>query len=278
MPKKYGWIIIGSAIAVIVLPLAIDWFIIGNSFPSNISNSDWVGFLGGYVGAIIGAVVSLTGIVITIRYTNEQNREDRELQVRPYCSIRYVSNLKSVNTMKELGCFMLGCEPQENNSPRYLSIIYIKNIGLGPAIEFKFDVDDIDDGREHYPIIPQRTPETMNNAVNLLQPGEEAMIPVSIWFNFDPITEADIEIVEDDPWGKYHIKHEVLRKYKNFDIIITVKYCDIYQNEYTQKITLSSSMHASITKEGKAEHLCDVYLNGTTVPVKIGKRKSTRGD
>ena len=125
MPKKYGWIIIGSAIAVIVLPLAIDWFIIGNSFPSNISNSDWVGFIGGYVGAIIGAVVSLTGIVITIRYTNEQNREDRELQVRPYCSIRYVSNPnpKSVRKVKTLDCFMLGCEPRENNSPRYLSII-----------------------------------------------------------------------------------------------------------------------------------------------------------
>ena len=273
MPKKYVWIILGSVIAAIVLPLAIDWFIIGNSFPSNISNSDWVGFLGGYIGAIIGAVVSLVGIIITIRYTNDQNREDRELQVRPYCTVRYVSNPKSVTTKKELGCLMLGCEPQKNNGPRYQSVIYIKNIGLGPAIEFKFDVDDIDDGREHYPIIPQQTPEIMNNAVNLLQPGEEAIIPVSIWFNFDPITEADIEIVEDATSGKYHIKHGVLSKYKNFDIIITVKYCDMYQNEYSQKITLSSNMHASITKDGKAEHLCDVNLNGTTVPVKIGKRK-----
>ena len=85
--------------------------------------------------------------------------------------------------------------------------------------------------------------------------------------------DADIEIVEDAPLGKYHIKHGVLSKYKNFDIIITVKYCDMYQNEYSQKITLSSNMHASITKDGKAEHLCDVNLNGTTVPVKIGKRK-----
>ncbi len=168
---------------------------------------------------------------------------------------------------------MLGCEPKENKGPRYQSVIYIKNIGLGPAIEFEFDVDDIDDGREHYFIIPQQTPETMNNVVNLLQPGEEAIIPVSIWFNFDPITEADIEIVEDGPLGKYRIKNGVLNKYKKFDIIITVKYCDMYQNEYSQKIKLSSQMGASITKEGKAERSCDVYLNETTVPVKIGKRK-----
>ena len=26
---------------IIVVPLIIDWFIIGNSFPSHISNSDW---------------------------------------------------------------------------------------------------------------------------------------------------------------------------------------------------------------------------------------------
>ena len=136
------------------------------------------------------------------------------------------------------------------------------------------DVDDIDDGKEHYPIIPQQTPEIMNNAVNLLQPGEEAIVPVSIWFNFDPITEADIEIVEGAPLGKYQIKHGILSKYKNFDIIITVNYYDMYQNEYSQKVKLSSNMYASITQEGKAKHLCDINLKEATVPVKTGKRKT----
>lgn len=79
IPKKVWWILGISVIAVFLLPLAIDWFIIGNSFPSNISNSDWVSFFGGYIGALIGAVVSLIGIIITIRYTNEQNKKDREL-------------------------------------------------------------------------------------------------------------------------------------------------------------------------------------------------------
>ena len=255
MLKKYGWIILASLATSIVLPLAIDWLIIGNNFPSNIANSDWVGFLGGYIGAIIGAVVSFIGIIITIRYTNEQNKEDRELQVRPYCTIKYVAMPQTISTRKELGCFMLGCKPQENNGPRYQSVIYVKNIGLGPAIEFKFEVGDIDDGREHYPILKQRTPETANNAVNVLQPGEEAVIPVSIWFNFDPITVNDIEIWEDSPLGKYYVKDAVLRKYKNFDIDITIKYCDMFQNEYSQTV-------------------CDVYLNSTTAPIKIGKRKS----
>lgn len=76
-----------SLIAIFLLPFIIDRFVIGNNVPSNISNSDWVGFLGSYIGAIIGALVSLIGIAATIKYTNEQNRIDRELQVRPYCTM-----------------------------------------------------------------------------------------------------------------------------------------------------------------------------------------------
>lgn len=35
-----------SLIAIFLLPFVIDRFVIGNNVPSNISNSDWVGFLG----------------------------------------------------------------------------------------------------------------------------------------------------------------------------------------------------------------------------------------
>ena len=63
-------IILISLVLIIGLPLAIDWLIIGNGFPSNIENSDWVSFFGGYIGALIGAIVSLAGIISTIRYTN----------------------------------------------------------------------------------------------------------------------------------------------------------------------------------------------------------------
>ena len=101
------------AILIVAVPVIIDWLIIGSDIPSNISNSEWVNFLGSYIGAVLGAMVSLAGIIITIRYTNEQNRIDRELQVRPYCSIRYVHESKIVGTDKELASILLGCDPQE---------------------------------------------------------------------------------------------------------------------------------------------------------------------
>ena len=68
-------------IIVIGVPLFIDWIIIGNSFPSNIDNSDWVGFFGGYIGAVLGGCISLIGIYWTIKFTREENRADREIHL-----------------------------------------------------------------------------------------------------------------------------------------------------------------------------------------------------
>ena len=275
--KKVVIVVLCSILIAFILPLAIDWLIIGNDVPSNISNSDWVDFFGGYIGSVIGAVVSLVGIVITIRYTSEQNKKDRELQVRPYCTIRYVPNPKTISTRKQLGHLMFGCEPQENKSPRYQSVVYIKNVGMGPAIEFDFDVDKIDDGRKHYPILAQRTPESVNNAVNLLQPGEEAIFPISIFFNFDKISEDDIMEFEDDSLGKYYVNPSIQNKYKNFEIKITVKYYDMFQNMFVQTISLFSNMYTSISSdEKKAKFLCDINLKGTTPPVKVDKTTQSR--
>ena len=272
MNKKIIFIIFVSLLVVILLPITIDWLIIGNNFPSNISNSDWVGFFGGYVGALLGAVVSLFGIIATIKYTNEQNKIDRELQVRPYCSIRYVHDDKIVGTNKVLAELPIGCEPEENDGPVCVNILYIKNIGLGPAIEFKFSLDDIDDGRKHYPILMQQNAEISNCYVNLLQVGEEAALPIYIYFNFDPIEEKDfIDLGEQEPF-RFVIKPEIVGKYKNFEMVIHIKYSDMYQNQYSQKVTLYSNMHVSYDSDNKkGEHLCDINLKEITIPQKVKK-------
>lgn len=144
---------------------------------------------------------------------------------------------------------------------------------MGPAIEFSFDVDEIDDGREHYHILMQRTPATMNNSVHLLQPNEEAALPIIIYFNFDSVKDVDIEKDEDSELFPYSVKTSTMTKYKDIDIAITIKYCDIFQNTFSQKIILSSSMHMEITEDGRASHLCELYLKEITLPIKIKGRK-----
>lgn len=265
--KKKTMVIWGILLAILIVavPVIIDWLIIGSDIPSNISNSEWVNFLGSYIGAVLGAMVSLAGIIITIRYTNEQNRIDRELQVRPYCSIRYVHESKIVGTDKELASILLGCEPQENNGSEYRSMIYIKNIGLGPATSFVFESEEIDDGRDHYPIL---TPPN-RNAVNLLQAGEEAVIPVRIWFNIDAISNEDIIDLGEPETFRYQAKPAVMTKYKNFEIKIRLIYTDIFQNRYSQNMVLKSNMYVSIEQDRKATHKCDIYLYESTPPVKL---------
>lgn len=271
MKKSIFYLLIAIfAILAVTIPFMIDWLIIGNNIPSNISNADWVAFLGGYIGAIIGAVISFVGIIITIRYTNEQNKQDRKLQIRPYCSIRYVHDNKLVGTNKIICQIPIGCEPEDNNGPKYTSILYIKNIGLGPAVEFEFKVDEIDDGREHYPIIMEQNSDISNHYVDLLQVGEEAALPIYIWFNFDAIREEDIIDTGQMGINRYIIKHEVMTKYKNFDIVIHIKYYDMYQNQYNQKIVLSSSMYISSSiGEKQHSHMCDIYLKEVGIPKNI---------
>ena len=272
MKSKIIKTVLLAIFVVICLPLAIDWLIIGNKFPSNISNSDWVSFFGAYIGSLIGAIVSLVGIIITIRYTNEQNKEDRELQVRPYCAIRYVHDEQIVGTKKIIAELNIGCEPKENNGPKYVSILYIKNIGLGPAVEFEFKIDKIDDGRKHYPILMQNNTNIENNFVSILQPGEEAAFPIQIFFNFDNISEEDFIDYGGSGIFRYGVRPEVSRKYKNFNIIIHVYYYDMFKNQYAQVINLTSQMSVSGKfEEKKAEHSCDIYLKEITTPKKIEK-------
>lgn len=143
MQKKFWFFIVSSIIVVVALPLIMDWLIIGNSFPSNISNSDWVGFFGGYIGALIGSIISLLGILWTIKFTREQNRADRELQIRPYLDIRYVpSTNKLVGKASWLGYVMIN---EYNNNEAELQetergLLYLKNIGNGPATNINVDV------------------------------------------------------------------------------------------------------------------------------------------
>ena len=64
-----------------------------------------------------------------------------------------------------------------------------------------------------------------------------------------------------------------MQKYKNFNIVIHMKYHDMFNNTYYQKITLSSNMHVGGKfNEKKAEHMCDVNLKEITTPVKIAKQ------
>lgn len=73
-------------------------------------------------------------------------------------------------------------------------------------VEFDIDIDEIDDGREHYPILCSKMPTH--------QPGEEAAFPIHIYFNFEKIKEDDFLDMGESSMLRYTIKPEVMQKYK----------------------------------------------------------------
>ena len=261
-------IILISLITVLTIPIILDWLIIGNNFPSNISNPDWVNFFGGYIGAIMGAIATLIGIIITLNYTRKLNRNTQELQVGPYCIIRFVPDSNISSTAMLLGYISIGCEPRSNNGPRSTSIIYVKNIGLGPAIEFKFEASELDDGREHYISLLESTPALRNRSVNHLQSGEEAAMPIIIYFNFDPITEDDFTTYEYNGVQEKDLSQNVFKKYKNFDLEITMTYFDIFRNEFVQKIKIGFNMSFKTVQQKSGEYICTPYKKEVTSPIK----------
>lgn len=265
-------LIVISVLLVFAIPLIIDWLIIGNSITSNISNSDWVSFLGGYVGAIIGALVSLGGIVATIKFTATQSQKDREEQIKPYCVIRYIQNYRSDDKeVKSLGQVYLEFVQNKSPHPSYIFYIFIRNVGLGPAVNFDFSLKKIDAGRKFYKTINKRLPYS-SHEVDSLQSGEEGLISFCIDACLDPIDKENI--IEESP-GNYSLKTCVEEKYKDFDIIINISYEDMYHNKFSQKITLHTEVEIILSVDyGTAEYAYRFSLKDVTPPTKCNNKLS----
>lgn len=85
MDNKRKLIIIGLFILLAtVIPIILDVFIFGNSFPSNIDNSSWASFLGSFWGAIIGGGCTCLAVIMQKQYADEQRKIDEIAGIRPY--------------------------------------------------------------------------------------------------------------------------------------------------------------------------------------------------
>lgn len=77
MERKWKVLIIAIFIIglLVLLPFVLRMTFFSEMKIGSITDSDWVSFLSSYIGIIIGFV----GIIITIKFTANQNREDRRL-------------------------------------------------------------------------------------------------------------------------------------------------------------------------------------------------------
>lgn len=82
-------------VAIILIPIILDYFVFGNNFKSNLNDLEWVGFLGSYSGSV-ATLFALAGTIFYTNYCNKQeernnykrDRENLRAQTQPWLDKR----------------------------------------------------------------------------------------------------------------------------------------------------------------------------------------------
>ncbi|VYU47400.1 hypothetical protein [Clostridium tertium] len=244
-------IIIGIAIiivtVVIIIPLVIDYLVIGNNIPSNISNSEWVGFLGSYVGAIVGSLATLIGIFITINFTKkqaeldrensreilnqdikfarEQAQEDRRLSVMPYLQLSL--NKNKIAEEHDMNILYVIDEDYNKYS---LATLTIKNIGVGSVFNFSIKNICFNDIKIGYSL--------EGNEDAILQVDKHWNLLIDLRFKLE---ELSLDLFDKLPNGSSSItNYSIPSRYSNKGgrLKFTIEYSDILQNKYYKEVEI----------------------------------------
>lgn len=247
-------VIIIGVVIVIIIPLFIDFCIIGNGFKSNIENNEWISFLGSYLGSVVSSVASLIGILWTIKYTKEQAyadrefaikqaNEDRRLQHAPYLKIDYNDKLVTNNTF--FAIFDNIPELEEGTINMSIDIV-LKNIGSGPIIDMLLKTSD----------------DLKNKAIHPIEEIEEKSethITLSVYFviNYDKM--KDLQKLS----GNKVFETNIGRKGTFF-----IEYRDILQNKYRHEVIILIDSTISVDNDNYTH-------TGSRVKVHLEKNQKT---
>ena len=204
---KNRFIIITLTLIVIgiLLPIGIDCFVFGNSIESNLTNAEWAGFLGSYIGGI----ATILAVIITIWYTTKDNEEKqirrdkeelerRKRSIKPHLETR----CSYVNKEVELGendrifvfdkenCLNVHCclEQTDKLAMKSKTIPYmfnykIMNAGAGNAVDMMIQINGF----------AERLVVLQNETVNIYLKMNKADVAIKV-----KLTYSDIEAL-----GKY---------------------------------------------------------------------------
>nr|DAE55769.1 MAG TPA: hypothetical protein [Caudoviricetes sp.] len=92
--KKYVIII---AIIIVLAPVFLDRFILGNQIASNATNGEWTSFFGSYLGSIIGGIITL--IVFWGTMWNSKKESEREEKINLFEIL--ISNASIINKIQK---------------------------------------------------------------------------------------------------------------------------------------------------------------------------------
>lgn len=138
----------------IFIPVFVDRVIISSSIRSNISNDQWVGFLGNYLGAILGGIITMYALIETLLYNNNINNivKNENLDNRKDNGPRLaVFDIKGPSKIDDVEVVQLDIESRlisgQSNNFHQGSYIYleISNIGKYKAENVNIGIEVIDE-------------------------------------------------------------------------------------------------------------------------------------
>ena len=140
-------IVLPFVIVAFLSPIILDLFVFGNSFPSNLDNANWAGFLGSFWGAIIGAGCTWWAVVMQKRYADEQRCDDAIVGIRPY---------------------IVAVNPIYTKSSKEIELFFdVQNIGLNSACDIEIYARNYDRNDELIEIDSGKYCLTVNSSVSV---------------------------------------------------------------------------------------------------------------
>ena len=233
--KKYPVLLILSTIILIVLiPIGIDHLIIGNDIHSNISNSDWVSFLGSYIGSLIGAGISIIGIFMTIKFSEKQAKNDREFMLEMNREERRLSiaplllcQTDDKNKHEFDSRFIFDLDGEKSNT-LFNVMMVITNVGIGDAVDFELNFISYNE-------------ETLGQALRTEFVKKNITMRVSVDLSIYLIElPEDIDDIFETTSDGNLLDYEALKKYQyaGHKVKMGIKYKDLIGNTYSQEMDL----------------------------------------
>ena len=232
--KKKNWLMPCIIGLIFIVGLIVSWLVAENGFPSAIDKTSWLGFFGSYIGSGMGAVATVLGVKWTFQLQQEKDRKDYEIQkqelkdqvelnrreaVKPYFVIKKVHKTEFENSedAAKKGCNLILLEHEKVYSDNDY-VLQIKNIGRGPALKVKMNIE----GKKRCLIISEAIEE-----------GDYEFIDIASGINVDDERVAAKRYVGE-------------RKAE-------LRFQDLYGNCYTYEL----NMHEALaTRDGNQYTLC----------------------
>lgn len=250
---KYLLMTVGMLFLLIILPLAINNFIINNNYYSKATNDGWASFFGSYLGGILGGFGTLASVLITLRETRKEN-------LKPFLVLDFDDTPKEIYYPEQYS------EINKNDNivnfyeiPHISKLfdISIRNTGKGYAKNIKITmlikVEDalVTDKNlfwlNYIPLDMERISSSEDYYIQKQEltyigsEGDKKVLPVntslnaillcSIWNidNFIQLTDEDFKQTR-----QYYNKKKKKNPLTIPNINIHIKYCDLDNNEYEE--------------------------------------------